>query len=749
MKKAFSFLLIFVILLTFSSCSAETVSLSKAFDTKAKSATFGNATAIENSSLRLEWDETTNGVILTDLKTGIKWSTSPEDEGGQQLDEFGMPIKKHPKVNSMLVVSYLDTETNTVVETVSYTAAVENGRIRCAKSENSLLVEFYFDAPQFMIPVQYILKDDHLQIKINTKDIQEGENRIIKISLAPFLCSAKNDSEDTYLFVPSGSGALIKPTTISQQGVNYSTQVYGEDSSIEKLSQTTETQSARLPVFGARISKEKGMLAIIDASADSALVEVTSGASAYGYSTVYASFQLRGYTGHVANLFSGLRVENTIYSKQKINEKLAVSFYPLMGENADYSGMAELYRKYLQKKSGMPDSCEDYSLNLTFLGGMMVTDSFCGIPYEKLYTTTTFEQISDILTELSQELKIPFNAVLKGFSATGVDVGAVGGGFRLGKGFGSKKELNQLKELCQSNDIGLYVDFELARFNKTANGFSTFSDSSYNASGEQRALQYLYNAAVLKPEENTRHYLLDPARLGDAFEKLLNSAEKLELDGVSLSTLTSISYSNYKDRQNPEYYSKNGFGKTVSENLQQLKKNKLKIAACAANAYAAAVSDIVLDAPTESDREHIFYTDVPFYQMVFKGSVPLSVKSVNLSADADQLLLKAVEGCSGLSYTLIDNWSNELITSDHPDFYNSVYSELKDKLVANVAKLSDYYKKTDGAHITAHELLSEALRMTEFDNGVTVYVNFGDEAVISPAGRVEAKSFLVAEGVLS
>ena len=134
--------------------------------------------------------------------------------------------------------------------------------------------------------------------------------------------------------------------------------------------------------------------------------------------------------------------------------------------------------------------------------------------------------------------------------------------------------------------------------------------------------------------------------------------------------------------------------------------------------------------------------------MVFKGSIPLSVKSINLSADADRMLLKAVEGGSGLSYTLIDHWSNVLITSDRPDFYNSVYSDIKGRIVSDAEKLYDYYKKTDGAHIVAHELLSETLRKTEFDNGITVYVNYGNGTATSPAGTVEAGSFLVTEGVM-
>ena len=66
-----------------------------------------------------------------------------------------------------------------MTDALSYTGAVQNGRVRCAKGKDSLLVEFYFDEPGFMIPVQYILKESSVQIRINPKNISENENRVV------------------------------------------------------------------------------------------------------------------------------------------------------------------------------------------------------------------------------------------------------------------------------------------------------------------------------------------------------------------------------------------------------------------------------------------------------------------------------------------------------------------------------------------------------------------------------------------
>ena len=164
-----------------------------------------------------------------------------------------------------------------------------------------------------------------------------------------------------------------------------------------------------------------------------------------------------------------------------------------------------------------------------------------------------------------------------------------------------------------------------------------------------------------------------------------------------------------------------------------------------ANDYAAAISDIVTDMPTSSTGSYIFDYDIPFYAIVFKGYVPITTESINLSSNSNELLLKAVESGCGLNYTLTQRWDNSLIDANYPYFYNSVYENVKDRIISNYSKLSGYYDKILGAHIAEHAVLEENLRKTAFDNGITVYVNYGDSAVATPDGEVDAHDYLVLE----
>lgn len=232
-------------------------------------------------------------------------------------------------------------------------------------------------------------------------------------------------------------------------------------------------------------------------------------------------------------------------------------------------------------------------------------------------------------------------------------------------------------------------------------------------------------------------------------QRAVKASGKTKIKGISLSTFTSMSYSDYSDKAVSDFYAKSGFAKTVTDSLKTVKKSNYKIASYAANDYAAVLSDVIMNAPTQSDREHIFYTDVPFYETVFKGYVPMTVESVNLRANGKAAVLKAIESGCGLNYTVIDHHSDRMTASKHPVFYNSVYSDIKSDILKTAESLGDYYKAVNGAHIIGHKILTENLRVTFFDNGTAVYVNYGDAAAASPAGEVDAGGFLLAKGEVS
>ncbi len=746
-KRILSIILCMFLLLGLTACGNEGFQpLQKAFNKKVESSVPSEDKDIaKNDKYTLKYDAATASVKLADNETGTLWEICPTPTTEPELDEFGLPALRHGFPQSAIEVGYMDPNINgggNQSATV-YDSVIDTGRIVLKEIENGVTIEYYFDLQEFMVPVNYVLCDDYLNISIDSTKIQENSYKITYVKLAPFLCSVENDTPDSYLFIPSGSGALVDTKSINEQGISYNAYIYGDDLTMEESFIPTNETSIRLPVYGYK-SGEKGGFTIIDGGADTALLTATSGNTSYGFSAVYPEFQLRGYTPHKATTFNNTYTAN-IYPTNMIEETFSLRFYPLSGEDVDYGAMADVYRDYLIDEQGLEENEDETALSVNLLGGTMITKSFLGIPYQTLYATTTADDAKNIIEELSESID-NFAVKLEGFGSTGIDIGKIGGGFKINSNIGSTKDIKNLSALCNDKKIDLYMDYDLVKFNGSGSGFSYFNDVVMN-SGSIRSEQYIIDRAMRNNEEDMSYRLLRPIKFDDAVLKALDKNTDWNLTGVSFETLSSLSYSDYSDYNNTvEYNSKQGFADAVSKALANIKKNKQKFMASSANVYAALEADIIADTPISSDNGHVFTENVPFYAMVFKGYVPMTSESINTAADTKRTILGAVEGGIGLNYTLISNWDNSLIDALYPNFYSTVYSGVKDSMLDTYNDLAGYYDSINGAKITSNEILAEGVHSTTFDNGVTVYVNYNTSAVNTSAGKVPALGYIVSGG---
>lgn len=718
----------------------------KKFDSDVKAtAPSSDEVIAQNDKYSLEYVAETGSVRLVEIATGTKWEMCPTPEGEPELDEYGLPVLRHGFPQSALEVGYMDRNIdgggNGLITT--YDGVLDYGRMVYKPIENGVTIEYYFDGEKFMIPVNYVLCDDYLSISIDTTKIQEEDKKITYISIAPFLCSVPNDAEDSYLFIPSGSGALIDNKSISAQGISYSAYVYGEDLSMEKKYDATNETAIRLPVYGYK-NGNRGGLSVIDGAADTVLLTSTSGHTKYTYSAIYPAFQLRSYSYHLAKSFSKEYYTN-IYPENMIEANLSIRFYPLSDENANYSGMADKYRDYLIKEKGLTENTNEKAVSLNIVGGTQITKSFLGVPYKTLFAATSVKEAGNIVSEVSETVD-SVAVKLLGFGASGVDVGKVGGGFKLGENFGSTSQLKSLAASCVDKNVDLYMDYDLVKFNSAGEGFSFFSDVAMNA-GYIRADQFIINKATRYTNDKLKYRLLRPIKFDEAVSKALKQNASWQMSGVSLQTLSSLSYSDYSDYTSTvDYNSKNGFEATTQKALSQIEKNNQKFMADSANIYAALAADIITDTPISSDKGHAFFEDVPFYSMVFKGYIPMTTESINMATSEKKAILGAVESGIGLNYTVISNWENSLIDANTRYFYSTLYSSVKNDLFETYNELSGYYDSIKGAKIVSNNVVVPGVHCTVFDNGVTVYVNYNSTSAQTPAGELAAFDYIILGG---
>lgn len=738
-KRILALILSIMLVFTLVACSStNAVWVNPQFDEKVMSKKLPNDQIVaENDKYQLVWVASNCSVAMIDKETGNRYETTPRKEGEPTVDEYGMPIKKNPQLESAVIVKYLNPKTGVEEQALSATSAVSNGRVVATTINNGVKVEYYFDDIDVMIPLEYVLREDSMAVSIDPKNIQEMEKHVISVSVLPFICSAENDVENCYLFVPSGSGALIKNQTVSQAGVTYTTPLYGKDLAAVITDVNTNEKVARLPVYGVK-NGDNGICAIIEDGTAHASFTANVGSSSIKYSSIYATYIFRGHSRNTVQLIESRKTRN-IYCESMAEDPMTVAFYPLKGDKASYTGMAEVYKNKL-KENGKLTATDDSSLSLTFVGGTMISKSFLGVPYKDLLPATTLSDVKEILSDLREKTDLKINAKLYGFGVTGVEDSKYAGGLIINKNLGNEKQLAELNDYCKAHNIDLYFDFDLMTLKKSSMGYSTFFDVAYNSLSKP-ADGYKFAAATRGKIDDTKFQYLNRALLMDGAKKMLSKTSNWSLTGISLADITSKTYSDYSAKDSVKYYTKGKMDSDVADIMNEVKKTR-KVASYEANDYAAILSDVIFGAPVRSSGERIFKEDVPFYQMIFKGYVPMSGEYINNASDKADTILRMVESGCGLGYIVTKEYHNEFIENHGYEFFGSKYDDISEGMVTLLSEynLEDYYEAVNGQEIVSNTTLENGLRETVFSNGVKVYVNYTDTALVPPWGGPEIEA---------
>lgn len=730
-KKSLCIWLVFVILLSLlAGCGKTVETVSYDMNTPEISVPTGSITA--NSDFELFWDDDLKCVLLQCLSTGKIWSNIPYDyymEGGASTS-----------LNSTINISIINdqySETNIS----GYNGTIMNGRVFSEKIKNGIRVTYCFDACQISIPVEYVLRNDSLMVTIDTPAIVEGsENMLLSVSLAPFLCSTLNEADDAYLFVPSGSGALMYADNKTNSEVRrWSGEMYGIDASRHVTTSPLNEESVRLPVFGAK-SGEHALFGIIEEGAESVVLNAETGNSNTGYSNIYPEIWFRGYDIYPsyseAFRYMDIKLPSAVMSKKAVT----VGYYPLFGEDADYNGMAKRYRQYLQDCELVTDTQIAQSpYSVTLLGGVMTTTSFLGIPRKTLNSMTNFTQAKNIIGELEELTGTTPSVRLEGFGNYGISPGKIAGGFSFPSIFGNKKQRLALEEYCANKNISLFTDFDLVQCSSSGGGFSYLTDMAESASGGAVSLTPL-KTPLLTANAKMKYHLLKRENIPKAVDKLIKLAKKSKVSGVSLSTLTDISYSDYSK---PDYAVKSNTERDVRNSIQKIQAAGHPVSASGANMYAAVIADVLFDVTVEDGSLDALDVQIPFYQMVFKGLKPMYCSAVNLAPDSKQLIMQAATGGVGIGFTLINDFDVTYMETGTEKLYGAKFENNRQLIKESVNDYINFINSISNAGIERYEVLPNGVSKTIFDNNVVLYANHNSVAVESPIGVLEGYGYKV------
>ena len=697
----------------------------------------------QNDRFIMSWNDTYRQVVVTDKQSGALYSTIPTDAMQIEYDSEGYEIMNNLQIESPIMVYYYNAET--LSENIAYGSydAMECGKFFAETVDNGIKITYVFTEQEIAVSVLYRLNEDNFEISVDPKEIYDnGVNFVTGVAVAPFLCSIKNDTKDSYFLIPDGSGAVIEPQTIDLIGRQGGTRVYGEDITINDFTLTSFTEKINMPVFGKK-QGDDGILGIITSSAEQAYLNWDIGSSAKRFSSVYPFFRIRGYdivkrpAGFVMSL-----AEIPIFDDYITEEPLSVAYYPLRGEDANYSGMAKTYREYLVKSGQIKkNNQEQVGAAIRILGGINQKTYNFGIPSTELSTLTSISEAEEIARYFDEKINSNILLSLVGFGQSGLDIGEIGAGFKIASKLGKKSDISSLLDFCKGSNIKLFMDFDIVGYNKSGGGFSTSGDAAKSYDGQTVYLDY-YNNITRNNSGEGSYMLLGREKLGSAAKKAVDAVKKYGFNGVSLSSLSNTAYSDYSSAGA-------GVSGDLSTDVAEVLKNCAKdteIITSNPSIYAAGNSDYITESPITSSQFDITSYDVPFYQIVLRGYVPMSSTSINISVDYQTAVLKCIESGIAPSFTLSYNYDNSFASSKFSAIPVSCYDGQRDKIVKTVNEINEILEKTSDATISKHEVYENGLRVTEFDNGVTVAVNYSENTADYQGKQVDANGYIILEG---
>lgn len=687
----------------------------------------------DNKKFKLEWDRDVGCVMLCDKENGKVWSTTPYGAYKEQNSSSAL--------NSIVNIEYYDLSDSSTQSDKSYTCVMD-GTVKSKVIDRGICISYYFKVAEVTVPVYFRLEEDGLRVTVKADEIEEsGKTKLISVSLAPYLCSSSNTKDNSsYLMIPTGSGALMytdnEPDKSSR---DYSGEVYGTDASRMRLDVTANEEKIALPVFGACDSDNTAIFAVIENGTESARIDASAGSMRYGYSNAYATFYVRGFD-EIEQIIGSWRTDATALAETwSKTAEYSVCYYPLNGVEANYSGMAKFYRNYLKEKGILKKSAEEQkNMQVEILGGVLTKKFFLGIPYKAVSPLTTLKQSQDIITEIADKIDNNLNVLLSGYGSTGADVGEIGGGFGFSSKLGNDKEYSKLQKYCKSKNINLYNDYELIYFNKSGNGFTVLFDVAKTANLQKASISPIKVNNRMANEDETKVSMLKRDLLESASEKLINKTEKIS--GVCLGALSNTAYSDYTSEKT---YMKDGTEEQIGKIVSNIKKNGKKVILRAANVYCAGLADSICDIALDNGGYNSFDVTVPFYQMVYAGSLPLYSTPLNFESDINKLLLRAIESGVFPNWCIVKSHNSNIKSGNGEFYYAMEYDNLKEEMFKVAEKTKDYYAKISNSAISEHNYVKSGVSKTVFENGVTVYVNHNDFEADINGVKIDAMSYSI------
>ena len=685
-----------------------------------------------NDEIALFYDEKSMIMKVQDLANNYVWS-STMDLGMESLSSTWKEFAR-----SLLVVEMIDSGT---IKSKQYQPDFPDKGYVTRYNDKGFEVDVTFSDIKLAITMKFSLSEQGLSVEIPDNLIKydsKEEKKLSKMYVLPFFGAAYKDTYPGYMFVPDGSGALIRYEKPGVYSNAYKEYIFGKDYSInasvlEAASEETNDYlgeitpySVGMPVFGvAHGANQNAFLGRINNGAEYCQLHANPAGNLIDFYWIAPQFVFREI--YWVSDQAGLGFNVMQKQANTVNAQLTYSF--LADEKANYVGMANNYKQQLLDEELLPANTkvsEQIPLYVDALMGEAV-ESLWG------YKVETMTKVSDINKWIYTLNKNGINNLIismrgiepKGYSARSVR------SFKVNKSIGSVKQLDELSERLKKSDGLLTVSKD---YTKIYDVQAKTNDPIYSI--ERRYTLKHLNAPLFDEV-----YFLN---LPTAAE-LINEWEKQSLyyNNISLDSMGTILYSNYKKDSE---YDRTQALKMTCELLQNASEQTDNLCLQNPNEYAFKYSDKMYDIPV-NHSQYFFETDcVPFLQIVMSGRVPLFSETMNENVSDRDVTLRLIEFNTYPTYTFTEGTATVLVDSNSRDIFGSKAELMLPLAIKQYKQINQILSHTVNLQIVSRTVPEDDVVIIEYEDDTTVIVNYNNHEIIWDGHQIAKKDAVLLVG---
>lgn len=677
--------------------------------------------AAESDSYQLLMDEKTGHFIVKSKVSDAIWYSYPDPNVWKEETIEG---NWRLNLRSPIMIQYIDLSVNNP-KPKETNFLKDGGQISDIEIlPDGFKLVFNFPALQFSIPVKVLIDGDKVTTTIDEAEMKEGAFSILSLRLYPFFGAKTSSDRDGYLFIPDGSGALIDFKPGQSNGVYlFQERIYGNDLSFA-IDPDYSREQVVMPVYGMKTGS-KGFLAVVSEGA--AFGEILGSPSG-----VFSSYNWITSQTHFRSSYKLVTNKDTdsyfvTYSDtERFHGNRSTDYYLLEGDAASYTGMAKRYRQHLIDEEGMSKlkiDTDQLPMNVALIGA----DIDKGFVLDKYIKQTTTADAKDIIQQLHDQGINNMSVSYLGWQKDGYST--LGAWPPVDKRIGGNKGMKSFVDFAHTLDIPVYLRANLAFNSSGDGGFSRRRDGIRNLGGTivNEDLPFV----SLKYLEKT-------------MGKSLKAYKKLGIDGLEVEGLGSLLLSDYNSR----YEASREESITLQNNIfNEIKESLGSVASVSSNFYGIAHVDRAVQISDDYSYDLFSSKSVPFAAIALHGLVPYTTNYSNNRDEPVREWLRAIESGAIPSYIFSAESSDKNKYSDGLyNYYSTDFSEWKDKAIAEYKEFNKVLGDVQGQFIVDHQILSDEVRMTVYENNKKIIVNYSSEPYSYKGISIDPLSYSVIEG---